>query len=319
VIKLGPEGNQLWRRTLTNGSVTAVAVDASDNVIVSGTTSEGVGTVTTLKFAPDGTRIWLRRFGSIYLREECNDMKVDASGNIAVSASIAGKDTGDTDVLLLKYGSDGTLQWQQRYDGLIGADDWPRELAIDALGNLIVLMSSHTWDSDVFALVKYSPAGSLLWQRTHVASQSEQATLAIDAQNNILVAATAGYSASADCLLAKYRPSGSLAWSRTYNSPYNFRDAPTSVATDAQGNVYVAAESARTSHVYDGYDFLTLMYTASGTLEWANRYNGPSDLSDTATSIRAANGFVTVTGRSVLPVGTLYYSDFYTIRYKSKP
>lgn len=70
----------------------------------------------------------------------------------------------------------------------------------------------------------------------------------------------------------------------------------TSVATDANGNVFVAVASLRPN---TGMDYLVLKYNSSGRLLWRYSYDGPNHLGDFPSELAVdSQGNVVVTGRS---------------------
>lgn len=73
-------------------------------------------------------------------------------------------------------------------------------------------------------------------------------------------------------------------------------DQATSVATDANGNVFVAVASLRPN---TGMDYLVLKYNSSGRLLWQYWYDGPNHLGDFPSELAVdSQGNVVVTGRS---------------------
>ena len=100
------------------------------------------------------------------------------------------------------------------------------------------------------------------------------------------------------------------AWVRTYSGPYNW-DAPTEIAVDGSGNVYVAGRSLRNDNTMD---YATLKYYPNGDIAWVRRYNGPADYGPAAVNDLAVDdsGNVYVTGFSP---DTIYGQWSATIKY----
>jgi hypothetical protein len=99
-------------------------------------------------------------------------------------------------------------------------------------------------------------------------------------------------------------------WISRYNGPGNQEDIGTSIALDGSGNVYVTGQSWETER-----DYATIKYNSAGVQQWVQRYNGPGNNQDVATSIAVdAVGNVYVTGFST-GNGTSF--DYCTIKYNT--
>lgn len=82
------------------------------------------------------------------------------------------------------------------------------------------------------------------------------------------------------------------------------------LATDAAGNVYVAGYTTNAN-----VDYHVAKFTAAGTLEWSQSFNGAGNAGDIATAVAVdANGNVYVTGRSA---GAGTGNDIVTVKYNS--
>jgi len=104
----------------------------------------------------------------------------------------------------------------------------------------------------------------------------------------------------------------SLQWVQNYNGPVSGADRITSMDNDAAGNIYVTGPSDSTL----GIDYVTIKYSASGTVLWRMRYNGTANLEDYPEAIKydPINNAVYVTGKSK---GTGSGYDILTIRYNA--
>jgi len=160
VAKFGSDGSHLWSKRFGDGSVqvaTAVAVDASGNVVVtgyfSGTVDFGGGTLTSAgydddifvaKFGADGSHLWSQRFGDGDL-QRASALAVDAPGNVIVTGAFYGTvdfggaaltSAGYYDIFVARFGSDGGHLWSQRFGD--GSSQVSEAVAVDASGNMIV-------------------------------------------------------------------------------------------------------------------------------------------------------------------------------------
>lgn len=122
------------------------------------------------------------------------------------------------------------------------------------------------------------------------------------------------YGNEIDYATIKYNSDGVQQWVARYNGSGNSQDAPTALAVDNSGNVFVTGWSRSTS-LYGSEDYLTIKYNSHGVEQWVARYNGPSNLIDQAASMALDDaGNVHVTGYS-LSAST--QADYVTIKYDS--
>jgi hypothetical protein len=160
-IMYSSAGIPIWtnRFGLENGPdrAWAVAVDHSNNVIVTGSSYGGRSSpdYTTIKYSSAGVPLWTNRYnGPSNGGDYAFAVAVDAGNNVIVTGySDGGK--GNDDYATIKYSSTGALLWANRYNGLGDGSDYAWALAVDRSGNVIVTGESHTGDNSAFATIKY--------------------------------------------------------------------------------------------------------------------------------------------------------------------
>src|SRR5262245_36984748 len=105
-------------------------------------------------------------------------------------------------------------------------------------------------------------------------------------------------------------------WIAFYNGGFGF-DVASGIAVDASGNIYVTGSSVGPGSCnFYCNDYATIKYDASGTQQWAARYNGPANDDDHPSAIAVdASGNVYVTGASISTAWPDY--DYATIKYDS--
>lgn len=318
-VKYNSAGEEQWAARY-NGpgnywdTASAIAVDDSGNVYVTGW-SYGLGLeYATIKYNSNGDSVWVSRYHGGNGEDLAQDIVVDDSGNVYVTGYSDGPGTY-TDYATIKYNSLGDQQWVSRYDGLSSGPDFAAALALDDSGNVYVTGTSRDSSNiEDITTIKYNPDGEEQWVARYNAPESlwdYGEDVVVDSDCSIYVTGY-GYNQSSDrdAITIKYNSNGDTVWVRKYNGPANDQDYGRAIAIDNSGNVYVTGES------YDSNsddDYATIKYSASGVEEWVMRYNGPANDKDNSVSLAVdATGNVFVTGTS-LGVGT--DNDYATIKY----
>jgi uncharacterized delta-60 repeat protein len=321
-VKYDALGNELWASRYGGAAnqadhAAAIALDSDGYVYVTGA-SEGIGTswdYATLKYDPDGTKVWVARYdGPGNGEDAATAVAVDSAGNVYVTGASRDSLTAD-DYATIKYDAAGNELWVARYDGPGNADDAAVSLAVDSTGNVYVTGGSRdSLTACDYTTIKYDADGNELWVACYDGPESADdaaACLSIDPAGNIHVTGSSSDSlTAADYATIKYDADGNELWVARYDGPGNGDDAATSLATDSTGNVYVtgSSEDSLTS-----LDYATIMYDAAGNEIWVARFDGPASGDDAATSIAVdTTGNVYVTGSSP---DSLTAGDYATIKY----
>jgi len=204
-IKYSSEGVPLWTNRYNgpgNGSdyATAVAVDGSNNVIVTGwsPSSGGLYHYATVKYSSEGVPLWTNRYSALVNSlDRAFAVAVDSSNNVVVTGKSMGK-VNDYDYATVKYSSEGVPLWTNRYSGSLPyGTDSACSVAVDSNNNIIVTGWSGNFATlvdAVYATVKYSSAGVPVWTNRYsapVSGTNQPYAMALDRTGNVIVA---GYS-----------------------------------------------------------------------------------------------------------------------------
>ena len=308
-IKYDANGNQLWAARYNGpagGDDTVqhptLALDGAGNVYVAGG-SIGAGNVTecaTVKYAPDGTQLWVARSPDA---GEPFGIAVDSATNTYVTGSSA----------TIKIDANGNQRWAAGPGGGVA-------LALDSAGNVHVASVGVAGGSVAFKTAKYDANGNELWAVYYNGpgnGEDRPVAIAVDRAGYVYVTGETywNFITRSDYATVKYDANGNQLWVARYDgarvsSP---NDLPAAMALDGAGNVYVTGASGRN-------DYGTVKYDANGAQLWAITYNGPSgDNPDQAVALALdAAGNVYVTGASTNPDGSGY--DYATVKYvQSQP
>ena len=121
-------------------AASAVAVDGSNNVIVTGY-STGSGSAydyATIKYSSAGVPLWTNRYnGPGNGDDDACAVAVDGSNNVIVTGYSTGSGSA-YDYATIKYSSAGVPLWTNRYNGPGNGDDDAHAVAVDGSNNVIV-------------------------------------------------------------------------------------------------------------------------------------------------------------------------------------
>jgi hypothetical protein len=220
LAKLNAAGVAQWAKgfgDVSNQVGFGVAVDASSNVLLTGTfqgginlggsllSSAGLGDVFVAKFSTAGTHLWSARYGDT-ADQNGSDVALDAAGNVFLTGFNSGSMTFGSTVITTAGGSDAYL-------------------------------------------AKLSPAGTPIWAKSLGGAGNQGAiAVAVDAFGSPAIAGplngstdfgggTLTSAGSVDIFVAKYDPSGAYLWSRRFGDPSN--QTVRNMGIDPSGNLLV--------------------------------------------------------------------------------
>jgi len=325
-IAYDTSGNELWVARYngpTNGSdeARALVLDSSGNVYVTGK-STGDGTsldYVTIKYDPSGNEQWVARYnGPANEVDGSRDIAVDSSGNIYVTG-YSMDSSGFYDYATVKYDSNGTQIWVERYNGAANGHDVVWAIGVDSSGNVYVTgqeaLGTGSGANDDYATVAYDSSGNELWVARYNGpgnGRDEAEFMALDSSGNIYVTGKSkGIGTNFDYATIKYDPQGNELWVARYNGPENEFDYAFAIATDSFGNVYVTGRE----NLDTNPNYATIAYDSSGNELWIARYDGPGNGDDMARDLAIDSfGNIYVTGDSV---GSGTSADIATVAYDS--
>ncbi|MBV6479370.1 MAG: hypothetical protein HGGPFJEG_02141 [Ignavibacteria bacterium] len=329
-IKYNPDGTENWVQRYNGSSngddyAAGIFVDASGNVYTGGyRDSSGTGKdFILIKYNSSGVIQWKAFYnGPGNADDIMTAMISDAAGNIFVTGSSIGAGTLE-DVAVVKFGINGNLLWQARYNGFLNNSDIPSDIVLDNSGNVIVTGKTFTGTAEAslssqnfdMLTVKYNSSGSQQWAALHngtLNSEDESNSVTTDNAGNIYAAGSSVNTISnSDFTIIKYLPDGTQSWVKNINGAAGLDDKAFSICSDLSGQIYA------TGYCNDGitgYNFLTVKLNQSGILKWEEKYNYIDNDTDKAVMIRNdAEGNIFVTGFSKGLEGGI---DYNTIRYR---
>ncbi len=291
LIKYDASGVVQWDTTwistsLLDDIVVDMKVDASGNCYVGGytipDTFSGNSDYITLKYATNGALTWSKQFsrtGVLHGKDELSAITLDIYGNVWVTGR-SENNNQDDDFMSIKYdGNSGNELIQIPYNG--SRNDRATDIEADHSGNIIVTGRSDNGNDWDYRTIKYNNSGSFQWSRLYNSPYGQDdrpVAIGIDLSNNVIVTGYADIdplaSTNYDFQTIKYDSAGSQLWVVRTGSVYSQDDRPYDIAIDNSGNIFVTGiADVDPNPGSSDNDFMTLMYNASGSLQWNNSPN----------------------------------------------
>ena len=294
--------------SLSNGR--GVAVAPSGNIYI-------VGNISTFmliaKYNSSGTLQWQRSLGTVSNPEEGWAIAIDPSENVYITgyADVAGQ---ANNVIIAKYNTSGTIQWQKQLAGVGTKNEYGTSIAVDSASNVYVSAYSNaggaTYDILTFKLDSF---GNMSWQRslggTGGTGTDFGIGIALDSASNVYVTGFSDNNSTYDLVLAKYNTTGTLQWQRTLGNNTGGSDAGNGVVVDSANNIYVTG-------LINGIGILVAKYNSSGAIEWQRSLTGSATISAVGAAVDSSNNvYVTAYGDISGSGGANY--DIFTAKYDS--
>jgi len=251
VSKYSPNGLQMWTASADgegsmSGFTRAAVVDQLGNTVVTCAAMDSTGKrdFVTAKYNPLGQQLWFSTYkGAAGGDDEPNAIDTDNNGNVCISGTSAGLETG-SDYLTIKYSPDGDELWTARFNN--SSEDLVGAMSIASDGGIVVVGYP--------SIAKYDQDGLLLWS---IATPDFMSTLlAIDSSGNIVTVQEEWY--GGDKQLVKLDADGELLWSHQFPSWSN--SSIQDLVIDDEQAMYITSRGSYTDS--------TFKFDASGSRMW---------------------------------------------------
>ncbi len=209
ISKYSPSGKQLWLSQLGSSAyddASDIAIDKTDNVYVTGTTSGVIGRSSRghddaylVKLNSAGKQLQALQFGTAK-KDTSNALVIDNSGIVyfvgTSHGDVARKNAGSGDIYIIKHDMTGKEKgWLQQ----LGTENFEEAtgVSLDSDGNLFVVgttagsLGNYNAGKYDFLIAKYTAKGVRKWIRQIGTPERDRAAaIAIDLKGNILVSGT---------------------------------------------------------------------------------------------------------------------------------
>jgi uncharacterized delta-60 repeat protein len=325
IVKYNSAGEEQWSAIFngeSNGfdSPTAVAVDASGNVYVTGisVSSNGTEDYVTIKYNSTGDEQWKSFYnGPGNSDDEAIAIALDDQNNIYITGRSKHGSFGSTfDIATIKYNNSGEEQWVARYDGPANDVDAGVSAAVDGSGNVYVTgVSTGSGTLYDYATIKYNSNGEEQWVKIYNGDANREDTpvkILLDGSGNIYVTGQSRKSSSFDSedyATVKYNSSGDELWVKRFDGDASSSDIPIDLKIDDENNIYVTGYSETGSGAVTK-DICTIKYRPDGSEDWIVFYNNSENTGDEPVGIGLDNlGNIYVAGSSKFAYLALKYGQ----------
>ncbi|MFO8020729.1 MAG: hypothetical protein R6U96_19050 [Promethearchaeia archaeon] len=219
IAKYDNHGNHLWNLTWdgeSNGNDYGkdIALDASDNIYITGYSVSGDEDVFIAKFNNSGHSLWNTTWDT-NTHDNSFGIALDTSNNIYITGVVY---TTQTDLLLAKFDSNGNKQWNTTWDGGFGTDIGNR-IALDDSNNIYVAGNAYNGDDSDLLLAKFDNSGNQQWNQTWdgTSGTDEGYDLLIDDSNDVYIVGNTYGDGNYQAIIKKFDGSGTEKWNITYD------------------------------------------------------------------------------------------------------
>lgn len=261
LLKYDIDGNLLWEVTMDDGTVASDVAVYDNAVYVTGAIDENGGNVFLSKYTADGTHVWTETWGGSSA-DAARGMSI-ANDNIYLVGTSGSFGALSTDIVVIKYGIDGTFKWFTLWGGK-EAEEGSGIIAASDGAYVTGVTDSYDKGGGDAVVMKLDGSGNVVWAKTWGGEAAEWGTsLTMMEQYVYVTGYTRSYTGS--IVLLKYGEDGNMQWERRWGGENDMGYAVTSFGT----NVYVAGITYE-----DGADACILKYDGDGTLFWAKAWGG---------------------------------------------
>jgi len=276
VLKYDSLGTLLWSYIYNNGgndAGKAIKVSSTGNVYVTGQSYDAASNFDyyTIKLSPTGSVIWSARYDYFSSTDAAVDIKIDElAAKVYVTGS--GFNGSDNDIITLLYDdSNGSLVWNNVFDGGVSGNDDAVGLVIVDNGNFLMIAGNcinSSGNYDIAAInIKNDGGPNWSYYTDGTAGTNDNAKAIIATGANVAICGmldnnTTGKDYTTIVIDAL---SPTLIWQNNYDVSNGVQSA-TSLVNDSTGNIAVTGYAVNSGI----YEYHTLLYTPAGTQIFTN-------------------------------------------------
>lgn len=254
----------------------ATSIDSQGNLIVTSNilVSGQDANILTTKFAPDGAIIWSQqKNGTANSKDFGTANFIDSSGDIFIAGAIQNT-TNNYDYYFAKYNSNGSLIWENTFNGTANNYDVPSAITADNNFCYITGVSLGTTSLTDFATLKISKTTGLIsWTSSYdyVSLYEIPIGITINSNGNIYVTGASSSTVNNwDIATVVYNSNGvQQGVERSTGGAVGF-DKPSDITRDANGNIYISGRVATASN---GFDIKLIKLNSNLIVQWTQTFD----------------------------------------------
>jgi hypothetical protein len=268
------------------------------------------------KIDADGAIVWSNIYGSANSGDDAaSAIFVDENDDVYVCGTTFIDSTNFNDFVLIKYLSNGTLDWDDTYNGDGSYYDGAIDMVYDQANQLIYVVGTGfngNLDLD-FITLQYDPGGTLQWNAYYDANGDyDVAARVLTDGSSVYVTGACMYQPfDWHTVIVEYDNAGNYVTHDSTATGTISGDIIGDFFRDTLGNIYITGSRYDTS----SYNFFTVKYDTLLNDQWSKTYNAPHGGNDYATGVWVDyDGNVYVTGAAT---DTINGYDIHTLKYNA--
>ena len=221
-----------------------------------------------------------------------SDVALDVAVNSAGTAYVCGQvrnAAGNLDGSLYKFPLSGA-GWRKTWDGPAHANDAFYAVAVAPDGRIYTAGANRNAAGQLdMRLVKWSPAGDVLWTRRYtgpVAGDDTATDVVVDANGNVTVCGDSQGTKGKAFTVVSWTAGGTLRWVRRIEGVVLSDDRANAMIVDGSGNLYVTGK--RSWEI--GMAGYTVKLSSGNVKRWSHTYTGADSVELTAITKRPGGG-----------------------------
>ncbi len=325
VAKYNSSGVQQWIQQYNgyenyHDFATAVFVDASGNVYITGTVSDSSNVqgsdIITNKYNSSGTLQWSKRYnGSGNFYDSGADIIVDGSGNVYITGgTYTSTSLPYSNAITIKYNSSGTHQWATLYNNATynlsetGAKIiFSGATKVSVAGAIQTGLNTYSYGRLDYSISTGTQSGGVILG-TGTSNIDYVGDFVQDNNKNTYIAGATYDSVGStgyNYYIMKLDSTLAMQWERTYNGASNLDDMANGIKVDPWGNVYVTGYSTSST---EKKNIVTRKYNSGGSVIWTQTYNDTLNGDDAGMAMAMdASGNICIAGYDSTVLGSTNY------------